>query len=315
MRIVSIVHFYPPYRNAGSERMLHTMNMALLEAGHDVRVVVTSMPEAGNDPYEFEGIPVIPGQPLRAGTWAPDILISHHENARRVIGMSRVMGCKSVIILHNDFPQSRNLLRMAPDLTVFNTEWLAKKFKYLSKEKNTMVFHPPVWVHEHFVSGVCDSKITMVNLNKDKGSEIFYAIAEEMPDLKFLGVIGAHGEQFVREDIPNVAIAPHTKDMRNIWMQTGILLVPSVYESYGMVGPEAMASGIPVIATPTQGLRESLGSAGCFVRRKDLPGWQNAIRMILDNYPEWTDKAFARSAELNPTAELEEWVTQIEALS
>lgn len=315
MRIVSVVHFYPPHRNAGSERMLHTMNLALLEAGHEVSVIVTSMPEAGNDLYEMDGIPVIPGQPLRAGTMEPDVLISHHENARTVLGMSRVMGCKSIIILHNDFPQSRNLLTMAPDLTVFNTHWLAKKFERLIGEKNTMVFHPPVWPEEHRVkSWTRGDRITLVNLNRDKGSEIFYMLARKMPDLQFLGVVGAHGEQYIRRDIENVTILGHQKDMRTVWLNTRILLVPSVYESYGMVGPEAMASGIPVIATPTAGLKESLGSAGHFVRRKDLNGWQLAIRMVLENYEAWSIKAEHRSRELNPEKELMEWVTQVEAL-
>lgn len=293
--------------------MLHIMNQALVEAGHEVEVIVTSMPEAGNDPYVYDGIPVIPGQPLVAGTMKPDVLISHHQNARTVIGMSRVMGCKSVIILHNDFPQSRALLRMAPDLTVFNTRWLAEKLDYLVKDSNTMVFHPPVWAIDHFVPRR-GKKLTLVNLNKDKGSEIFYAIAQAMPDLEFLGVIGAHGEQHIREDIPNVEIMEHQEDMRAVWGRTAILLMPSVYESYGMVGPEAMASGIPVIATPTPGLRESLGSAGQFVRRKDLTGWQLAIRMVLANFEHYSDRAFERSRLLNPAHELEEWVAYVEAI-
>lgn len=312
-RIISVVHFYPPYKNAGSERMLHTMNRALIEADHEVEVIVTSMPEAGNDPYVYDGITVTPGQPLIAGKLNPDVLVSHHQNARTVIGMARVMGCKSCILLHNDFPQSRSLLQMRPDLTVFNTRWLAEKFGHMAKEQNTMVFHPPVWAIDHFVPqrGEC---LTLVNLNKDKGSEIFYAIAQAMPDLQFLGVIGAHGEQHIREDIPNVEIMEHQEDMRRVWERTAIVLMPSIYESYGMVGPEAMASGIPVIATATAGLKESLGSAGYFVRRKDLTGWQLAIRMILSNYKDWTEQAFARSRELNPGRELEEWVAYIEAI-
>jgi len=57
--------------------------------------------------------------------------------------------------------------------------------------------------------------------------------------------------------------------------------MPSEYESWGRVGVEAMASGIPVIAHPTPGLQESLGDAGVFVDRNDIDGWERAIRRLL----------------------------------
>ena len=41
-------------------------------------------------------------------------------------------------------------------------------------------------------------------------------------------------------------VVDHTTDMRSVYAQTRVLLVPSVYESYGRVALEAAASGIPL---------------------------------------------------------------------
>jgi glycosyltransferase involved in cell wall biosynthesis len=61
--------------------------------------------------------------------------------------------------------------------------------------------------------------------------------------------------------------------MREVWRRTRIVVMPSVSETYGLVAVEAMASGIPVIAHPTPGLRESLGAGGLFADRDDLDAW------------------------------------------
>lgn len=321
MKIVGVFHYYPPYRNAGSERMVHIMLRYLVEEGHEVEVVVTAMPETNGEAYELEGVKVIPGVPLYAARLNADVFVTHHENARPVAGIANVQDIPCVTILHNDFPHSKSMIRYAgkKDLIVFNTHWLAEKCKGLIRAggRNGMVFHPPVISKEHKVEVQVAGYVTLVNLNRDKGSEIFYAVAERMPYLQFLGVVGAHGEQYIREDLPNVTILEHQRDMREVWKQTRLLLMPSVYESYGMVGPEAYASGIPVIACPTAGTKEALGDAGLFVRpRKNIDGWVNEVNAAIANYRGMYRLALQRSGELDYQLEWEltEWRNRIEAL-
>lgn len=67
----------------------------------------------------------------------------------------------------------------------------------------------------------------------------------------------------------------------DVWSRTKVLLIPSNYETYGMVGVEAIASGIPTIAHPTDGLCESLGDAGWFIPRDDVDEWQRVIELLL----------------------------------
>jgi glycosyltransferase involved in cell wall biosynthesis len=103
----------------------------------------------------------------------------------------------------------------------------------------------------------------------------------------------------------------------DVYARTKLLLMPSDYESWGRVGVEAMASGIPVIAHPTEGLTESLGDAGTFIHRDDIPAWCDAITRLLKPRA-WgaaSKKAKARSAELDPARDLATWVQALEHLS
>ncbi|WP_262928542.1 glycosyltransferase family 4 protein [Streptomyces sp. CBMA152] len=48
----------------------------------------------------------------------------------------------------------------------------------------------------------------------------------------------------------------------HVYSRSRVILMPSLYESWGRVAVEAFASGIPVIAHTTPGLVESMGEAG-----------------------------------------------------
>src|SRR5690606_41527203 len=104
---------------------------------------------------------------------------------------------------------------------------------------------PPV-MDEEYATERGDG-VTLINLYPPKGAATFWTLAERMPDVKFLAVIGGYGHQDVRE-LPNVEVMPNIPGRRmrdEVYARTKILLMPSEYESWGRVGVEAMASGIP----------------------------------------------------------------------
>lgn len=308
-------HFYVPYRNAGSETMLHAMCKRLIQAGHEVVVWATVLPDAPPF-YEYEGVPVYVTNVVYARQmirgWKPDVIISHHDNTMRAARVSQQDNIPFVFLMHNDFPATQDILTLNPDLVVFNTDWMHSKFK--DRVTNSMVVHPPVYVEEHATTP--GDHITLVNLNENKGANIFYEMARRFPEEKFLGVVGGHGEQIIK-NLPNVEIQEQTDDMKGkVWARTKILLMPSIYESYGMAGVEALASGIPVLAHPTEGLRESQGPFGCFLDRDDLNSWENALLRLSDP-KEWhaaSVLAKKRSQELDPAPELDRWVEEVERL-
>lgn len=317
MKIAAYVHFYVPYRCAGSETMLHAMVKSLINAGHEVKVFATVLEQAPPY-YVYEGVEVYVTNVVygrqQIETWSPDVIVSHHDNTDRACSISRKKDIPFVFLMHNDFPDTAKKLNLNPNLVVFNTDWMAKKF--FPHAPNHVVVHPPVYSDQHATTpGEC---VTLVNMNVHKGGKIFYELAQRMPDLKFLGVEGGHGEQIIRHGLHNVTIQNQTDKMKDdVWSRTRVLLMPSVYESYGMAGVEALASGIPVIANPTPGLLESQGPTGIFIDRGDLDGYESMIRKLMEDpkfYATASAKSLKRSAELNPHAELEAWVSKVEGL-
>lgn len=319
MRVLAAVHWYVPHHNGGAEVMLHTMLRALAERGHEVHVLESRPPLTDSyrhDGYVVDGIHVHPhrdSEVLPELMTVSDIIVTHLENTARAVILSRWMQKPCFVINHNDFDTTFAWSGERDIHQVYNSEWLKAA---LQPAPMGLIVRPPILADEYRTKP--GSKVTQINLNADKGAEIFYALAERMPETEFLGVVGAHGDQIIR-DLPNVEIIAHTDphEMKAVYGKTRVLLMPSIYESWGRVGVEAMASGIPVIAAPTNGLTESLGDGGTLVPRDDLDGWESALRRLLDgrSWRAASRRAVARSAELDALriADLDAWCDAVES--
>lgn len=317
MKIVGLIHFAVPHTMAGSETMMHAMMERLVRAGHDVVVVVNQEKNLHNNDYVHDGVKYKCRRGLASFRLVldekPDLIVTHHQNTMTAHSLARQANCARALVIHNEHPGNIDFARQDWDLVSFNTDWV--RDAYLAYDVDGIVVRPPVYPEHHATKP--GNHITLVNLNEDKGSAIFYKLAEDFPKLKFLGVVGGHGQQIIRRDLPNVEIVEHTSRMReDVWSRTGVLLMPSIYESYGMVGVEAMASGIPVIAAPTPGLRESLGDAGVFAPRDDYQAWKQALTNLTSNkkaWQHWSDFAKVRSRELftQTMDDLDRWTREI----
>lgn len=310
MRILAMVHLAPPRHCAGAEMMLVSMLRALVERGHSVDMLL-SRPTLDAEPYDLHGITVRPrvgkSDPFRHIP-AADVVVTHLENTPRAVILSRQFGVPFVIVEHNDSDTSRAWAVADAAALVLNSEWMADTF---GRPANGLIVRPPVLAGDYVTTP--GEKVTLVNLCEEKGGALFARLAERMPDVEFLGVVGAYNRQII-PDLPNVEIREHGTDMRAVYGSTRLLLMPSSYESWGRVGVEAMHSGIPVIAHPTPGLRESLGPAGAFFDREDVDGWEAAIRRLLRPRA-WrtaSHAALARAAELDPTEDLNRWCDAVE---
>ncbi|MFI7467421.1 glycosyltransferase [Nonomuraea sp. NPDC049646] len=321
--VVAWVHYGVPYRRAGSETMLHTMMRALHQAGLRTLVIVSEVPEAPAR-YQVDGVGYAQLPPEQAvaeiRAISPHVVITHHYYGHQAVTLARQVGARSILILHNDHDQPA--LAAGPDLCVYNTVWVRDSLglRYPAVGGTpSLIVHPPVLPKEHAAART-GRHVTLVNLNRDKGVDTWRAAARLVREVPFLGVTGAHGRQIRRPLLANMRIIGQTSRMREeVWARSRIVLAPSIYESYGMAAVEALASGLPVIAHPTPGLREALGDAATFIDRADPSAWAAAIR---DLYPDGRHRAAACSAARARSrflakqvrAELAAWVDAVTVL-
>jgi len=304
MKITALIHLFPPEHCAGSETTLHAALRSLARRGHEVKVICANSKTA---PYEIDGISVV--RPPRRGlqSWLEwyvrdsDLLVTHLDLTSQAMTLAMATKIPLIHFVHNDAQlacwrvDARVPYKNA--LTVYNSHWLAAKsssyggFTMPSDWVGPSVVVHPVVEKEHYV---CErgTKITLVNPTPGKGVETFKALARLLPDRKFLAVEGGYGEQMIlAPDVPpnrgtlpasgNIAWMAHTPDIRKVFRQTKILLMPSEYESFGRVGIEAACCGIPTIAHPTPGLKEAFGDAGIFIDRNEIAAWFNEVERLL----------------------------------
>ena len=215
-----------------------------------------------------------------------DLVISHLGGAQRSSIIARQSGIPVIQVIHNDLPYTMAMARHAQFL-VYNTAWVMDSFCNSRHVRPPgIVVRPPVDPSKYRVESTREY-ITLVNLADgeggpyDKGPEMFYYLAQKFPEQKFLGVVGAYGNQDIR-DVANVTIVPNTEDIREVYSKTKIVLSPSNYESYGRISVEGACSGIPSITSEAPGfLEHSIGFAR--VPYRDYSGWETALHLLLDS--------------------------------
>lgn len=290
MKILAYVHGYHPNHNAGSEAMLHQILIGLVSFGHDV-IVMTSKPAA----KEFEGIPLYDADRLQNNklfAWA-DIVITHLSYTGRAVALCRKYSKPLASIIHNNRSLQYNTKdRKNCQLFIANSEWIKDT---ITEDIPTIVMYPPTLPDRYRVDRFGDA-ITLINISEPKGGNTFWSIAEKMPHKNFIGVVGAYGNQIIKS-LPNVKLIKNSPEINKVYSSTRLLLIPSIYETWGRVGIEAACSGIPSIASPTPGLLESLGNAGIFIDRDDIDGYVNAINKFDDEiyYSEMSVAAIERA--------------------
>lgn len=315
--MLALVHLYPPGHNAGAEVMLHTMLRHLVRQGWSARVLAT---EYRGEPYERDGVHVerAPIDRFMAEHFAwCDVAVTHLDATRKAVAWAR-WGRPLVHVVHNHRQLTFHRVRPQQSaLVVWNSEWVKSSHASVWSRQPSIIVRPPVDSADYRTKHEASTRkgaATLLNLYPAKGSRTFWRIAAAMPDRRFIGVRGSYGGQDVPSPVPsNVTVIENTPNVvADVYRHTRVLLAPSHYESWGRVAVEAMASGIPVIAHPTPGLRESmtsprLGGCAIFVDHEDVDGWVTALRSLDDPdlYSEWSARSSARSAELDAQSDVD----------
>lgn len=126
----------------------------------------------------------------------------------------------------------------------------------------------------------------VARLAPEKAPMDFLGIAAAVPDATFVLV----GDGPMREEIasaagPNVVLAGFCDDMPGVYASLDVLVQPSYREGMPMTILEAMAAGVPVVATRVGAAEDVIeqGVTGLLVRPGDVAGLSEAVRGLLDD--------------------------------
>ncbi len=314
--ITWMMHGYVPDHNAGSEWMAHAINTFWIRE-HGGRVnVITQKPSV----TVYDRVSIFDDKDIPSANsmlQRSHVLLTHHNMTPRAVQTALETKKPLIIVLHDhwQYKQAREAKRWLGDnlYCITNSEWIEKYYSPLNI--SSCVCYPPVYWRDYAVE-TNRTYVTLINVNRNKGGDVLINIAKEMPDVKFLGVQGAYSKQ-VYGQTPNLTYMKTTPEIKTIYAQTSILLMPSKEESWGRTAIEAMSSGIPVIAHPTPGLVESCGKAGIFCDRYDTGAWVREIRKLLNDenyYQECSLACKRRAMELEPEGQLHQLCRWIDGL-
>jgi len=227
-----------------------------------------------------------------------DLVVTMLENSPEIIQICNENNIPVVLFVMDAFPVGVAPLSFANNVNgvVFSSKFLYKKLT-ANIDDRSVVF-PPMFEPTWYISDPRESKyITFINPIKEKGVDIFIEIAQRLPDREFL-VVDAWRK--VELDFPpNVLHLQKQEDMRIIYGQTILLLVPSICEeAYGRVIVEAGLNGIPTVASDIGGIPEAVHSGGLLVKNYfDVKEWVSAIQNILlkKNYVNYSKLALESS--------------------
>jgi glycosyltransferase involved in cell wall biosynthesis len=348
-KILAFVHAYVGHgREAGAETTLHDMLKALVQAGWQADVLISKRDPSITASYTVDGVRVIPFGHKRdlnniIGNY--DVAITHLECSVRTALVARSAGVPVVQLIHNSMWQTEGYLAKGCDLAIYNTEWIKEHHESKKNTPSTMTAEPGelggtvltfskrqcyTWDHivvhplvnpDEYRTETTREYVTLVNLFENKGPNVLYYLAEQNPTQKFLAVKGGYGEQVIKSGYPNITFIDNTRDITSeVYAKSKVILMPSKYESYGRIAVEALASGIPTLASPTPGLKEALDYGGNYAPLDSLFKWHEALRKLLGNSDYYEDACFAaktRSEELwrRSQYELKAYVAKMEALA
>lgn len=137
--------------------------------------------------------------------------------------------------------------------------------------------------------------VSVGELNENKNHSIvlrtLFTMREQGEDISHIKYVIC-GDGFFRDKLPkwikmlkleeNVKLYGYCKDVRPILGCADIFAFPSIREGLGQAGLEALAMGIPVLATENRGTREYIedGVNGYFCDAKNVQSWTTGIKKI-----------------------------------
>jgi glycosyltransferase involved in cell wall biosynthesis len=241
--------------------------------GVRVTVMPTSSSRAERAPDPLDGAKFLDLARQALGRFRPDVLLTYggHPVSLELMRIARAGGTPVVFHLHNFGYNDRRAFADA-SAVLFPSEYSRRDHVCRLGLDGTVIPYP-VRLDRVIADDPDPRYVTIVNPQPEKGVGVFARIALELgrrrPEIPLLVVEGrgtADGLARVPADLSgltNLHRMANTPDPRDFYRVSRVVLLPSLWrESLGRVAVEAMANGIPVLASDRGALPETLGDAG-----------------------------------------------------
>lgn len=267
----------------GAERLMFNLARDLMRRGEDVHVLtgyenaeqldgppVSSAPIGVFDTRE-QGAAIVSAF---VAALEPDVIVAHHLYAFQ---FERELLSFDVPLVHVVLNGKR--IEHAA-LAVYISQWVRDRGNVRDGD---LVITPPVFAADvqALRHGEC---IGFIKPIEHKGVELFYAIAEAMPEREFLVLRGEWQDLEDIRALPNVAFMEPVRMISEFYEHVRMVLMPSLSEDAGTVAQECAVNRIPCVSSNVDGLAET--NAGGITLNPglvSLDGWLAAIRVL--DYP------------------------------
>lgn len=121
--------------------------------------------------------------------------------------------------------------------------------------------------------------------------EAFAGLAKRHPELELLMVSKPKPDGDTERLIARLGLQQRIRFVSGIsteqlvrhYAEAAVVVVPSIYEGFGLPAGEAMACGVPVVSTTGGALGEVVGDAGVLVPVRDASSIEQAVEQLLDD--------------------------------
>jgi glycosyltransferase involved in cell wall biosynthesis len=139
--------------------------------------------------------------------------------------------------------------------------------------------------------------VCVANLLHGKGHDVLIRAISLLPDEVHAAIAGRGPlEERLRglaRDLgvlERVHFLGYIEEVSSIYKDARVCVIPSLWEGFGMVAVEAMASGVPVVASRIPGLSEVVGEAGVLFETGNASDLANKISMLTKSPNLWAEK-------------------------
>lgn len=151
---------------------------------------------------------------------------------------------------------------------------------------------------EKYVSDQQGDSILFVNPVKHKGVALVAELVKNMRKRRFTLAGGLDRDYMWLAEEPNVEYLGRVDDMKPVYGRARILLAPSsMADNYPRTVLEALANGLPVLASDVGGAAEAAGDAGIKLSTANVDAWTEAVDRLYEDQEFYESKRGASLKE------------------